>query len=280
MVSPAMRLVRDAPTASELEDALRGHGLELHYQPIMSLVDGALAGFEALIRWRHDRLGLLAPDAFLPLAEAHGLMSELDGWVLHEACQQLAVWQEEVLVGPGFRLAVNISGDGLDGDALLRQVTDAVTTTGADPAGLVVEVTETNAFRTIGEAEQSAHGLHALGVELAIDDFGTQNSWFSRLQSLPFDILKVDRQFVAEADTATGLALLRTMADLGNMLGTRIIAEGIETEEQVCAARSAGCHEGQGFYWSRAIPAEAAGHYLSSGHPERAADAELHPQQA
>jgi EAL domain-containing protein (putative c-di-GMP-specific phosphodiesterase class I) len=249
------------PSPSSVEDLARAidrEQLALHYQPIVNLVDETVVGFEALVRWPHERRGLLGAAAFVPLAEASGLVHALDDWVLMTACRQLAAWQEDVLIGPGFRMAINVSGAEVTGDALVERVNHALDVTGADPRGLTVEVTETWVIASIDAARRSFDGLHALGVELALDDFGSQHATFARLHSLPFDVLKIDRDFVVDSGTSIGKGFLRTIVELGDLLGSRLVAEGIESAAQAATLRGLGCHEGQGFRWAPGVPAEEA----------------------
>lgn len=250
---------------AELSLAISEHQLALHYQPTVNLANGRVSGFEALIRWPHEKWGLLNAAAFVPLAEETGLIQALDNWVLWAAAEQLAVWQEDVLVTSDFRLAVNVSAVEMGDGELIERIREAVVTTGVDPTGLVVEVTETCKIEDVESAKRAAHGLHAMGVELALDDFGSRYGTFSLLNSLPFDILKIDREFTMGTDTEHGMAFLRALVDLSNSLGIRIIAEGIETIEQARRLRALGCHEGQGFLWAPALSLRDAESLLTTG---------------
>jgi diguanylate cyclase len=252
-------------TVDELRRAIESEELILHYQPIVNLADGTLTGFEALVRWRHPRLGFLCAEAFVPLAEGCGLIRPLDEWVLRTASRQLAAWQEDVLVAPGFRMAVNVSAIEMDGDGLVARVRDAIEASGVDACGLVVEVTETSKIESVESAKRSADGLHGLGVELALDDFGSRYGTFSLLSSLPFDVLKIDREFVVETNSDHGQAIVSALIDLGDRLGARVIAEGIETAEQAAQLRALGSHEGQGFFWAPALSLEDAEAILTMG---------------
>jgi EAL domain-containing protein (putative c-di-GMP-specific phosphodiesterase class I) len=251
-------------TASALEHAIFEGQLALHYQPVVNLVDETVTGFEALVRWEHPELGLVCASAFIALAEGESsLMRALDDWVLEAACRQLAAWQDDVLVTPGFRVAVNLSARELDGDRILERVEGSVERSGVDTNGLVIEVTESVALESREVARQTAKSLHEMGIQLAIDDFGMRYSGVSRLHSLPFDILKIDREFVQETHTESGTACVSAIVALGNSLGLRIIAEGIETPEQAHDARVLGCHEGQGFLWSPAMSGQLATRLLT-----------------
>ncbi len=239
--------------------AIAARELALHYQPIVNLVDETMTGFEALVRWHHPELGLLPAASFIGMVEAHDhLIRALDDWVLDAACEQLAAWQADVLVTAGFRVAVNVSAGELDGQRLLDRVTGAVARWGVDTHGLGIEVTESMPIKNLEAATRSTTLLHDIGIELAIDDFGMQNSWVSRLHALRFDVLKIDRGFVQDARTASGAAFMRAVVALAKTLDLRIVAEGIETVEQARTARALGCDEGQGYHWSPAIPPDAA----------------------
>jgi len=252
-------------TGNDLVRAIDGGELELRYQPILELTNRQLTGFEALLRWRHPRRGLLGPDRIIPLAEECGLIQEVDDWVLHEAAHRLAAWQDDVLVGDGFRVHVNVSGMELDDRTLVDRVSRSVAVSRVAPSGLTIEVTETRLIDDVGSAKRAIDALHEMGVELALDDFGTEYATFMRLHALRFDIVKIDKGFVAACDTDLGRTFIRAFVDLANGLGAGIIAEGIETTEQLTKIRAAGCHQGQGFLWSPAIPLADAEHLLLTG---------------
>jgi EAL domain-containing protein (putative c-di-GMP-specific phosphodiesterase class I) len=207
----------------------------------------------------------LCAEAFVPLAEGCGLIRPLDEWVLRTASRQLAAWQEDVLVAPGFRMAVNVSAIEMDGDGLVERVRDAIGASGVDACGLVVEVTETSKIESFESAKRSTDGLHALGVELALDDFGSRYGTFSLLSLLPFDVLKIDREFVVGTDSEHGRAFVSALIDLGDRLGARVIAEGIETAGQAAQLRALGSHEGQGFFWAPALSLDDAEALLTTG---------------
>lgn len=252
-------------SGNDLLRAIAGEELELRYQPILDLTTRQLTGFEALLRWRHPTRGLLGPDRIIPLAEECGLIQEVDDWVLHEASARLAAWQDDVLVGDGFRVHVNVSGMELDDRTLVDRVRRSIVGTNVVPNGLTVEVTETRLIEDIGAAKRAIDALHEMGVELALDDFGTEYATFMRLHALRFDIVKIDKGFVAACDTDLGRTFIRAFVDLANGLGAGIIAEGIETTDQLDKVMHAGCHQGQGFLWSPAMPVDDAEHLLITG---------------
>jgi EAL domain-containing protein (putative c-di-GMP-specific phosphodiesterase class I) len=262
-----------AASFEDLAAAIAKNELVVHYQPIMNLVDETLVGFEAIARWPHERLGLLDAGTFVPLAGSAGLIRALDSRVLARACDQLADWQRDVLIGPGFHVSVNISGAELDGDGYVERVGGALAFAGASAKGLVLEVTETSAIESFDAARRTFDGLHALGVELALDDFGREHTTFSRLHSLPFDIVKLDRDFVLESNTKIGKSFIRALVQLGGHLGTRLIAKGIETSKQAATLRGLGCEDGQGYLWAPGLPADEAEKLLSCPLPDEIAGA-------
>lgn len=252
-------------TGNDLVRAIVRGELELRYQPILDLTNRQLTGFEALLRWRHPTRGLLGPDRIIPLAEECGLIQEVDDWVLHDATRCLAAWQDDVLVGDGFRVHVNVSGMELDDRTLVDRVRRSVAGSRVSPSGLTIEVTETRLIDDVGSAKRAIDALHEMGVELALDDFGTEYATFMRLHALRFDTVKIDKGFVAACDTDLGRTFIRAFVDLADGLGAGIIAEGIETADQLARVQRAGCHQGQGFLWSPAIPQRDAEHLLLTG---------------
>jgi EAL domain-containing protein (putative c-di-GMP-specific phosphodiesterase class I) len=245
---------------SALARALRDGELALHYQPIVELVDGSLAGIEALVRWRHPDRGLLLPGEFVPVAEDGRLMIPLGRWVLREACEQAARWSANRLPATNGGLPtlnVNVSPAQLHDPSLVADVADALAHSGLAADRLVLELTET-AFLNDAEGTVDRLGqLRELGVRLAVDDFGTGNASLRHLARFPVDVLKIDRSFVARI-TEDGVqgAIVRSIIDLGANLGQRVVAEGIETEAQKRELVALGCRLGQGFHLAR--PSELA----------------------
>jgi EAL domain-containing protein (putative c-di-GMP-specific phosphodiesterase class I) len=254
----------------DLLQALAQDEFVLAYQPTVNLVDQTVTGLEALARWAHPRLGLLSAARFIPLAERYGMIREIDDWVFRTACRQLADWQEDVLVSPDFRMALNVSGLEVDGQHLVDRLVAVIGDTGVDPHGLMIEVTETCLIESVEEARHTADGLHALGAKLALDDFGIQYASFRRLHALEFDVLKIDREFVTNVDTELGRAFVGALVELGNSLGALVIGEGVETSEQAAQLKAIGCHEGQGFRWAPGLSVEQAEQVLARGEwPQR-----------
>ena len=164
-----------------------------------------------------------------------------------------------------FRMAVNVSGLEVDGQHLVDRLVEVIVDTGVDPRGLMIEVTETCLIKSLEDARHTADGLHALGVKLALDDFGIQYASFRRLHALEFDVLKIDREFVMNVDTDLGRAFIRALVELGNSLGALTIGEGIETPPQAARLKAIGCHEGQGFCWAPGLSVRQAEQLLSRG---------------
>jgi EAL domain-containing protein (putative c-di-GMP-specific phosphodiesterase class I) len=242
------RLAVEADLAAALE-----HGeLELHYQPKVSLDDRRPTGTEALVRWRHPRRGLLPPAEFIGAAEELGLMASLGRWVLSAACREAAAWQ-------GIRaltVAVNVSAEQLRHDDLLATATGALGDSGLPAACLELELTESLLVQDLDAAARTVGRLRELGVRVAIDDFGTGYSSLRYLGHLPADALKIDRGFVAGATSdARDACVVRAVIGLGHHLGLRVVAEGIETEDQAAFLTSEGCDEGQGYLFAPPLAA-------------------------
>ena len=233
--------------------------LELAYQPIFSLRTGAIAGLEALVRWRHPRRGLVRPDSFIPLAEASGRIHEVGRWVLRAAAHQGSLWRAKYPAMPGIQVGVNVSAAQLREPGLVREVAGALADAQLEPAALTLEITETDLMADLDAASERLHELKALGVQIAIDDFGVGYSSLRYLQRLPLDNLKIAMAFVDEIDDAEAEpAVLRAILDLADVFDLRPVAEGIETPEQRRALLALGCDLGQGHLLSEAIPAARA----------------------
>jgi diguanylate cyclase (GGDEF)-like protein len=238
---------------TELHRALEREEFILHYQPRMDLRTGRISGVEALVRWQHPKHGIVSPSEFIPLAEETGLIVPIGAWVLREACRQTRLWRQEGLRGLG--VAVNLSMRQLQSDGLLADVLDALDKADADPSCLELEITETAIMKDAEAAVRLLHRLKDAGVRLSLDDFGTGYSSFHYLRHFPLDSLKIDRSFVAEihADQRES-PLITAMIAMARNLGLGVIAEGVETREQAEFLHANGCHETQGFYFSRPLP--------------------------
>jgi diguanylate cyclase (GGDEF)-like protein len=250
--------VGDATTrldfSTRLRKAVESKNWVLHYQPIVDLKDARLTGVEALLRWEDPNGGLIAPGEFIPLAEEMGLIEAIGDWVIAEVCRQAAEWQKD---GIDLEVGFNLSPRQLWQPDLASKIFSRVEESGVDPSRLVLEVTEGTAMTDPERTQHILWDLHGRGLHLAIDDFGTGYSSLSRLKHLPVSILKVDRAFVMDlpGDPDAG-SMANAIIQLAHSLGMSPLAEGIETELQWRFLADRGCELGQGFYFSRAVPAE------------------------
>src|SRR5580693_6733190 len=233
----------------DLRDAIQNEVLRPYYQPLVDLSTGRITGFEALVRWPHPERGMISPAEFIPVAEETGLINGLGGLMLRGACADAALWPEDV------RVAVNLSPLQFRTGNLLSIVMDALKQSGLPARRLELEITETLLLEKSGQVLATLHALRALGVRISMDDFGTGYSSLSYLRSFPFDKIKIDQSFVRGLGTNNDAqAIVRAIISLGVGLGVTITAEGVETEAEPSCLRAEGCHEGQGFLFSRARP--------------------------
>jgi len=239
----------------ELRQAIERQELRLFYQPIVSVMNAALVGAEALVRWEHPQRGLLEPAEFLPLAEETGLIVPLGRWVLGEACAQAARWQTSRACGLIPRVAVNVSGRQFaDGD-LVALVADLLMQTGLHPSRLALEITESVLLEGSAAPAAALHELRALGVRVSLDDFGTGYSSLSYLRHLPIDTLKLDRSFIAGlGPQGIDRQIVAAVVQMTRALSMTVVAEGVETEQQLSHLRELGCHLAQGYYFARPMP--------------------------
>jgi EAL domain-containing protein (putative c-di-GMP-specific phosphodiesterase class I) len=262
-------LQRSIEHQAELELALRQaiqHGeLRMYLQPLADLYTGLPAGAEALVRWERPGVGLVAPNDFIPIAERSGLIFELERWMLEAACRRIAEWRL-MGQGAGMRLAVNISGRHLIEGNLIADLDDVIAATGADPNLLEIELTESQLLDDVARASTVLAGVRERGVKVAIDDFGTGYSSMTYLQKLPVDIVKIDRSFICSATTNDfDSTIVDTVVTLGRTLDLEVVAEGIETAEQLAYVISAGVSLGQGFLLARPVPAHEAEAVIFNG---------------
>lgn len=231
----------------------------LEYQPIVALETGRLTGFEALVRWQHPERGLVSPIEFISVAEDTGYIVPIGRWVLFEACRQMQQWREAHALKEPLSISVNLSSKQFTHANLLEQIVEVLRETRLDPLALKLEITESIVMENIEAASGMLEQLRALGVELSIDDFGTGYSSLSYLHRLPIDTLKIDRSFVTQMDENNeNKEIIRTIILLAQNLNKGVIAEGVETKEQVALLRAWHCQGAQGFYFSRPLKAEAA----------------------
>lgn len=229
--------------------------LEMYYQPLISLEDGELLGFEALLRWHHHELGMISPATFIPISEDSGLIIPITIWILQETCSQLAEWKKISDDYKDLLVSVNISGRHLAEEDLVWDVQNALKISGLSPESLKLEITETTAMENADRTVEILNKLKNLGVQISIDDFGTGYSSLSYLHKLPFDTLKIDRSFVNNAsEKAEDYKILQTIVSLTKNLNKEIIAEGIETVEQLELLTNLECDYGQGYLFSRPLP--------------------------
>jgi diguanylate cyclase (GGDEF)-like protein/PAS domain S-box-containing protein len=259
----------------QLETALRRtldrSELSLAYQPIVSLADGRLSGFEALARWQHPEFGAIEPSEFIPVAEETGLIHPLGEWVLREACAQTRRWQEAFPLWGALSVSVNVSVKQLQDLRFSDRVRGALAQSGLCAQHLRLEITESMLMRDPGRAADALRTLRELGVKLHMDDFGTGYSSLSYLHQFPLDALKIDRSFVSGQGSA-GIAnpeIVQTVIAMARRLGLEVIAEGVETEEQERQLRALGCTSGQGYRFARPLDAPAAARYLDAAQAVR-----------
>jgi diguanylate cyclase (GGDEF)-like protein/PAS domain S-box-containing protein len=238
-----------------LRRAIERDELELHYQPKMNLASGTISGVEALIRWRHPQRGLLHPSQFIPVAEEFGLIVSIGRWVLREGCRQAKAWQHEDHAP--IRIAINVSAVELRAKGFVEGVRAILKETGLDPGCLELELTETFLMQDSRSTSQVLESLKGMGVQLALDDFGTGYSSLSYMRRFPIDTLKIDQSFVRNLATdADDASIVSAVINMGNSLHMRVVAEGIETREQLAMLREQQCPEGQGFFFSRPMAVE------------------------
>ena len=245
-------------TADLRRAAFRGE-FSLEYQPTVELATGRPTGLEALIRWQHPELGLIAPLDFVPLAEETGLVVPIGRWALAEACTQAARWRADFPSDPPLGMSVNLSARQLQHPGLVDDLAAALATSGFPAELLTLELTESVLMQGGDSAIDALHALKALGVRLALDDFGTGYSSLSYLRNLPVDTVKIDRSFIEgiDAGVGDGLSVLRGIIQLGHALGLALVAEGIERGSQADALRELGCQLGQGYLFWRPLKPDA-----------------------
>lgn len=242
-----------------LRESLEIGAFEVHYQPIVNLTDGALVGFESLVRGRHPDRGLLLPGDFLPVAEETGLVTRIDLLVLETTCRQAAVWAETYPAARGLRFSVNVSSQQLDRSDFVDVIEDVLNRTGVDPGAIRLELTEGSVVHDVSHATRALSRVKNLGVTVAIDDFGTGYSSLAQLSRFPADALKIDRTFVAGmVRGAQDEAIVKLVLALGRAMEVEVVAEGIEKPEQAALLHRMGCEQGQGYLFGRAIPARDA----------------------
>ncbi|MGH2556606.1 MAG: putative bifunctional diguanylate cyclase/phosphodiesterase [Actinomycetota bacterium] len=229
----------------------------LHYQPIVVLKDGTITGVEALIRWMRPDGSVVPPAEFIPVAEQTGLIASIDQWVMEEACRQLRAWEDQCSAFQSIHMSVNVSVQQLQDARLTERVQKALEAAGLDPPRLTLEITESVLMTNTEATLAVLHGLKALGVRLAIDDFGIGFSSLNYLRQLPVDVVKIDRSFVSGiASQSDEWALARGIVKLVHGLGLETVAEGVERADQRAHLQALGCHLAQGYYFARPMEPE------------------------
>jgi diguanylate cyclase (GGDEF)-like protein/PAS domain S-box-containing protein len=260
----SLHAMKQQSIEGDLRTAIARRDFRLHYQPKVNLLNGEIVGMEVLVRWQHAELGLVSPAQFIAVAEKSGLIVPLGRWVLREACRQASAWQSAGL--PPVRIAVNISSVELRAQHFALGVRAALAETGLEPSLLELELTETFLMEDSRSTLIVLQELKDIGVTLALDDFGTGYSSLSYLKRFPISALKIDRSFITGLTTnADDASIVIAVIGMGNSLNLRVIAEGVETLEQLEFLRKHHCLLGQGYYFSRPVPAEEMGEMLKCG---------------
>lgn len=249
-----------------LRRALEREEFELHYQPQIDLRTGAVVGAEALIRWRHHEWGMIPPAQFIPLAEDTGLISAIGQWVVRRACAQVRAWRQAGL--PRMRVTINLSARQFATDNLPGLIEDALVESGVESDDLGIELTEGLLMENAPAAVAALESLGRMGLELAIDDFGMGYSSLSYLRRFRIDVLKIDQSFIRDLQNPDGASIVNAIILLAHGLGLRVIAEGVETAEELAHLRGRGCDAAQGYYYSRALPPAEFAAFLR-GHDAR-----------
>ena len=246
----------------DLREAIRDGDFELYFQPLFSISQGRVKGFEALMRWPHKEHGMISPATFIPIAEESGMIVQLGDWAVREACRQAAQWPDDISV------AVNISPRQLVADSLTTCITQALAQTGLPASRLELEITESVFIGNVERTLKILHSLQSLGVRVALDDFGTGYSSLSYLRSFPFDKIKIDQSFVrALAEGGSAYAIVRAITTLADALGMETLAEGVETQDLMDILEKEGCDMIQGYLISRPVPGRDVARLLNSLQP-------------
>jgi diguanylate cyclase (GGDEF)-like protein/PAS domain S-box-containing protein len=257
------RAVERQALENDLRHALERGEFVLHYQPKMNLESGAITAIEALVRWHHPQRGLMLPAQFIPIAEECGFIAAIGRWVLREACQQEKLWENAGL--PATRIAINVSSVELRAKDFLGGVRNILRETGLRPSHLELELTESFLMQDTASTAAVLRAINELGVRLALDDFGTGYSSLSHLKRFPIDTLKIDRSFVRDVNThADDASIVSAVIGMGKSLHMRVVAEGVETPQQLAFLREHSCPEGQGHYFSRPLIAREFTPFLAS----------------
>jgi EAL domain-containing protein (putative c-di-GMP-specific phosphodiesterase class I) len=263
----------------DLAQAVDRRQLLLFYQPIVTLKTGRLLGFEALVRWKHPERGIISPVDFISIAEGTGAINPIARWVVREACHQLRQWHDQYPFHRYVTMSVNLSGKQFTQPDLIDQIVGALQETSLDPLMLKLEITESVLMDNSETSAAMLQQLRALGVELSIDDFGTGYSSLSYLHRLPINNLKIDRSFVSRLKkNDENTEIIGSIVTLARRLGMSVVAEGVETLQQLAELRRLDCDAGQGYLFSKPVGAKAAGNLMGSKTKWQAALASLTKQ--
>ncbi|WCN37138.1 putative bifunctional diguanylate cyclase/phosphodiesterase [Aneurinibacillus uraniidurans] len=251
----------------ELRQAIKDDSLYLHYQPKVDIKTGEMLGVEALIRWHHEEFGFIPPDRFIPIAENVGLIIPLGEWVIRTACKQNKKWQDEGY--SPFVVSVNLSTLQFKQENLVEMIADALKEADLEARWLEIEITESVLINYDREIIKKLNALKEMGIYISIDDFGTGYSSFNHLKNLPIDVVKIDRSFVSGLPNANDEAIVSAIISMAHALQLKVLAEGIETDHQWDFLREEGCHEGQGYLFSKPIAADKFEEMLRDKKKER-----------
>ncbi len=253
-----LQMETDLRRACEREEFL------IHYQPIVALEDFRLRGFEALVRWNHPERGYISPMDFIPVAEETGLIAQVGEFVLREACRQMQRWQAAYPLDRPLWISINLSSKQFSQGALIAKIANILRETNVNPQCVKLEITESVVMENIETATDMLRQMRALGVQLAIDDFGTGYSSLSYLHRFPIDTLKIDRSFVTRmTENSENAEIVRTIVVLAQNLGMDVVAEGVETNEQLVLLQKLGCENGQGYFFSKPVNSDGAGRIIA-----------------
>ncbi|MBB5174615.1 putative bifunctional diguanylate cyclase/phosphodiesterase [Texcoconibacillus texcoconensis] len=249
--------------ANELHDAIENDELIPFYQIKYDIKNNKTYGVEALVRWEHPKRGMLSPKDFISIAEATGLIADIDSMVLKKALHQAQTWRQTI--APDLHVSVNISQQQFEQKQFTNTITQALNETGIDPSAVILEVTESVALTHVNDADEKLQQLRQLGVNIAIDDFGTGYSSLHQIKSLPIDMIKIDRSFIKESNGQDqDAAIVRTIIALANNLGCQVTCEGIEENEQLTFIKNERCDYAQGYLFNRPQPANDVTKLLTS----------------
>jgi EAL domain-containing protein (putative c-di-GMP-specific phosphodiesterase class I) len=253
---------------TDLRRALTRGEFRVHYQPIISLDNRHIIGFESLIRWEHPQQGLISPAKFVQIAEDTGLIIEMDQWMLRESCAQLRTWQEEFPANPPLSVSVNLSGKQFAHPDLNDRIREILAETNVSPESLKLEITESSLIENPEAAANTLRMLKELGIRISLDDFGTGYSSLSYLHRFPIDTIKIDRSFIARLNVSKNSEIVKAIVTLASNLGMEVIAEGVETDEQIARLTGMNCAYVQGYMFSSPLPANEVRDLLEATWPK------------